>query len=118
VHERDVGQIDGDRHASGYLARWSCERKEIHFIARIKQPGRGESDWVVTSFDPGRCFAWKTTRPALRMVGMRDISAERGGTKNVPGVEASGAIAVLLWPILRLALRRARSGEPRTEAAL
>jgi hypothetical protein len=80
-------------------------------IARIKQPGQGESDWVVTRFDPGRCFAWETTRPALRMVATHDISADRGGTKNALRVEAHGALAVLLWPVLRLALRRALSQE-------
>lgn len=76
-------------------------------VARIKQPGQPEADWVVTRFEPEQRFAWETRRAGLRMVGTHEVSAEGDGTKNVLRVEAEGAMAVLLWPVLRLAMRRA-----------
>jgi uncharacterized protein YndB with AHSA1/START domain len=76
-------------------------------VARIKQPGQSEADWVVTRFDPGQCFAWETKRAGLRMVGRHEISAEGGGTRNVLQADAHGFLAVFLWPVLRVALRRA-----------
>lgn len=80
-------------------------------VARIKQPGQAEADWTVTRFEPGRRFAWETRRMGLRMVGAHDISAEEHGTNNLLRVEADGALAVLLWPVLRLAVRRALRDE-------
>lgn len=38
------------------------------------------------------------------MTGTHDLSAANGGTRNVLSVEASGALALLLWPILRVAV--------------
>lgn len=80
-------------------------------IARILQPGQPEAEWVVTEFEPGRRFAWTTRRRGLTMVGTHEILPEAGGTRNVLRVEASGPVAVLLWPVLRLAMRRALSAE-------
>jgi uncharacterized membrane protein len=80
-------------------------------IARIKQPGQPEAEWVVTEYEPERRFAWATRRQGLRMVATHEISADGAGTKNVLRVEAEGPVAVLLWPVLRLAMRRALSVE-------
>jgi uncharacterized membrane protein len=80
-------------------------------VARIKQPGQAEADWAVTSFEPGRRFAWESQRMGMRMVGTHEISPEGQGTKNVLRVEANGALAVLLWPVLGLAMRRALKDE-------
>jgi uncharacterized membrane protein len=80
-------------------------------VARIKQPGQSEADWVVTRFDPGQCFAWETKRTGLRLVGKHEISAEGGGTRNELRVHADGVLAVLLWPVLGVALRRALTEE-------
>lgn len=80
-------------------------------VALIKQPMQPESRWVVTDFEPGRRFAWETRRPGLRMVGSHDLTAEGGGTRNVLRVEASGWLAVLLSPVLRVAIGKALTDE-------
>jgi uncharacterized protein YndB with AHSA1/START domain len=78
---------------------------------RLKQPGQPESTWVVTVFEPGNRFAWETRRTGLRMVGSHEISVDGEGTRNVLRVDAEGAMALLLWPALRLAFRRALKQE-------
>jgi uncharacterized protein YndB with AHSA1/START domain len=80
-------------------------------IARIKQPGQPEAEWVVTVFEPGQRFEWETRRPGLRMVATHEISPAGAGTKNVLRVEAKGPVAVLLWPVLGLVMRRALAAE-------
>lgn len=82
-------------------------------VARIKQPLQPESEWVVTEFADGRRFAWETRRRGLRMTGTHEISPDGAGTTSVLRVEAQGAVAVLLWPLLRLAMRRALADENR-----
>ena len=80
-------------------------------VARIKQPLQPESAWVVTEFTPGKRFAWQTTRSGLTMVGTHDLSAEGRGTRNVLSVDAKGPVALLVWPVLRFAIRKALSDE-------
>jgi hypothetical protein len=82
-------------------------------VARIKQPAQPESEWRVTVFEPGRRFAWETRRRGLRMVGLHELEVAGAGTTNTLRVEAEGALAVLLWPVLRLALRQALADENR-----
>jgi uncharacterized membrane protein len=82
-------------------------------VARIKQPAQPESEWRVTVFEPGRRFAWETQRRGLRMVGWHEFEPAGAGTTNTLRVEAEGALAVLLWPVLRLAMRRALADENR-----
>lgn len=85
----------------------------IGSVARIKQPLQPESDWVVTELESGRRFAWKTRRLGLQMKGVHELTPEAGGTKNVLRLEAAGALAVLLWPLFRIAVRRALRDENR-----
>ena len=80
-------------------------------VARIKQPLQPESARVVTEFTPGKRFAWQTTRSGLTMVGTHDLSAEGRGTRNVLSVDAKGPVALLVWPVLRFAIRKALSDE-------
>jgi hypothetical protein len=80
---------------------------------RIRQPGQPESEWVVTVFEPGVRFAWATRRSGLVMVATHEISGEGAGTRNLLRVDASGLLAVLLWPLLGLAMRRALADENR-----
>jgi uncharacterized protein YndB with AHSA1/START domain len=80
-------------------------------VARIRQPGQGEAEWVVTIFEPHRRFAWETRRKGLRMVGGHELSSAGEGTRNLLRVEAEGALAVLLWPVLRIAMRKALKDE-------
>jgi len=77
----------------------------------IEQPGQPPAVWIVTVFEPGRRFAWRTSRRGLSMVGTHDLISEGDGTENVLRLEASGWVAVLLSPILRLAIRRALARE-------
>lgn len=81
--------------------------------ARIKQPAQPEAVWTVTEYIDGARFAWETRRRGLRMTGTHEVSAEGAGTRSVLRVEAEGAVAVLLWPVLRLAMRRALLAENR-----
>jgi uncharacterized protein YndB with AHSA1/START domain len=80
-------------------------------VARIKQPGQAEAEWTVTAFEPNRRFAWATERSGMRMVGIHELQADGGGTRNVLRVEASGILAVLLWPVLRFAMQKALRDE-------
>ena len=82
-------------------------------VAWIKQPLQPESEWEVIEFTAGRRFAWTTRRRGLTMTGTHDIAPEGGGTRNTLGVDAAGLIAALLWPVLRLAMRRALADENR-----
>jgi len=83
----------------------------IGSVARIKQPAQPEAEWVVTQVERGRRFAWETRRAGLHMVGIHEIAAEGTGTKNRLRVEATGSVAVLLWPILKYVMRRALADE-------
>ena len=82
-------------------------------VARIRQPLQPESEWVVTEYAEGRRFAWETRRRGLRMTGTHDLSAEGSGTRNTLSLDAGGVLAALLWPVLRLAIRRALADENR-----
>lgn len=75
--------------------------------ARIKQPAQPEAEWVVTDFAAPCRFAWQIRRPGLRMRAAHELAAEGEGTRNLLSVEAEGILALLLWPVLRLAMRRA-----------
>lgn len=81
--------------------------------ARIKQPGQAEADWVVTEFAAPRRFAWQTRRAGLRMTASHEITAEGEGTRNTLRIGAEGILALLLWPLLRPAMRRALAQENR-----
>ena len=80
-------------------------------IARIKQPLQPESEWVVTEFTPGKRFAWQTTRSGLTMLGTHDLAEDGRGTRNVLSVDANGPVALLLWPVLSFAMRKALADE-------
>ena len=81
--------------------------------ARVKQPGQPESEWTVTEFVPGERFVWETRRPGLYMRASHGMKAEGAGTANLLRVEATGVMAALLWPMLRLAVPWALSQENR-----
>lgn len=80
---------------------------KVGSTVRMKQPLQPTSDWVVTRLEAGKAFAWETRRPGLRMVGTHEMQAAPTGTRNTLHVDAHGALAVLLWPLLRLAMGRA-----------
>ncbi len=82
-------------------------------VARIKQPGQPESDWTVTEYVHGERFTWETRRTGLRMAASHRVRGEAAGTSNTLRIEASGIVAVVLWPVLRAAIRRALMQENR-----
>jgi len=82
-------------------------------VARIKQPGQPESDWTVTDYVRGERFTWETRRPGLRMAASHRMRGDGAETSNTLRVEASGVAVVVLWPILRVAIRRALMQENR-----
>jgi uncharacterized protein YndB with AHSA1/START domain len=73
----------------------------------IKQPGQPESEWVVTELVAGQRFSWETRRAGLHMVATHELIPAGEGTRNVLTVHTRGFLAMLLWPILRIAIPRA-----------
>ena len=80
-------------------------------VALIKQPGQPPSEWTVTAFIPGKRFWWETRRTGLQMRAMHEVAPEGSGTTNLLRVEVTGILAVLFWPVLRLAVPHALSRE-------
>jgi hypothetical protein len=81
--------------------------------ARIKQPGQPTAEWTVSEFVPGKRFVWGTRRLGFRLNGSHELESDGAGTTNLLRVEATGAFAVILWPVLRLAVRWALVQENR-----
>lgn len=75
-------------------------------VARIRQPLQPEAEWTVTDWQPGRRFAWATSRPGMRMVGIHEMSEAASGTVNRLAVEVEGWLAALVWPLLKPAIRK------------
>lgn len=83
----------------------------IGSVVRIKQPGQPESDWTVTEYVCENRFTWETRRTGLRMEATHYVQGEESGTLNILRLQASGILAVLLWPVLRVAIRHALKKE-------
>lgn len=82
-------------------------------MTRLKQPGQPESEWTVTEYIPGERFTWETQRRGMRMAASHRMRTVEGGTSNTLRIEASGLIPIVLWPLLRVAIRRALQQENR-----
>jgi uncharacterized protein YndB with AHSA1/START domain len=80
-------------------------------VARIKQPGQPEADWTVTEYVPQKQFTWETQRLGLRMTASHQVREEGTGTSNTLQLEASGVVAVLLWPVLCVVIHYALKKE-------
>ncbi len=100
------------------VRRMDAEPFGVGSVARIKQPAQPEAEWTVTEFDPPRRFVWVSSRPGLRFEAIHEVTPSGDGTTNRLSIEATGALAVLLWPILwpalRWALRQENEGLKRT----
>ena len=81
--------------------------------ARIKQPGQPEAVWTVTEFVPGEAFKWETHRRGLRMTGAHRVTPSGDRTTSRLSVEASGLVATLFGPVLRLLTQHALVQENR-----
>ena len=73
--------------------------------ARIKQPGQSAAIWTVDHVEPGRAFRWSTKNMGARFVGTHLVEPTATGTRATLGIEASGVGAILMYPILAIALR-------------
>lgn len=82
-------------------------------VARIKQPLQPESDWTVTEYVHEERFTWETRRTGLRMAATHYVQGNESGTLSILRLQASGIRAVLLWPVLRVAIRHALKEENR-----
>jgi uncharacterized membrane protein len=82
-------------------------RFDVGSSAAIKQPGMPETIWIVTEMVRGESFSWSSRVRGIAMRATHELSAEGGGTRSLLRVEMSGVVAVLLWPLLRGAVRRA-----------
>ena len=80
-------------------------------VVRIDQPMQPRTDWTVTVLEPERVFSWRTVRRGLTLVATHTLRADGAATRNTLSVEASGAWARVLAPLLRPALRRALRAE-------
>ena len=69
--------------------------------AKIKQPGQPTAVWQVTTFEPGRQFAWESRRRGMTMVGRHRMTPDGDGTRNILTLEMTGALA----PVQRAACR-------------
>ncbi len=74
--------------------------------ARIKQPMQAPAIWTVDHVEPGRAFRWSTRNMGARFIGIHEVHPTPTGTRATLGIEASGVGAILMYPLLALALRR------------
>lgn len=87
------------------------EKLEIGNVVSLKQPGQPESNWTITEHIPNKSFSWETRRRGLYMKATHLLQPAEGGTVNTLRLEASGFIAIIMWPLLRIATRYALKKE-------
>lgn len=75
-------------------------------VAKIKQPGLPECEWRVTEMTQGVGFTWQTRVFGITMSATHKIVADEPGTKNFLRLELHGIPATLLWPVLRISLKK------------
>jgi uncharacterized protein YndB with AHSA1/START domain len=78
---------------------------------RLKQPMQPESLWIVKKFETGRIFAWETHRRGLHITAIHEMAPHGVGTVNRLVVEMNGALVILLWPFLKLAVNKTLADE-------
>lgn len=78
---------------------------------RLKQPMQPEAEWTVTKLEDYRLFAWETHRSGLHITAFHEIAADGDGTLNRLVVEIKGVLVILLWPVFKLAVRKALADE-------
>jgi uncharacterized membrane protein len=86
---------------------------KVGSVARLSQPMQPVAEWVVTEMVPGRLFSWQTRRPGLDMIATHRLQPQGSATENTLQVDCKGALAWLLWPLLRVAIGRALADENR-----
>ena len=58
--------------------------------ARLEQPGLRPAVWTVTTFEPGRRFAWTSRLLGAPIVGRHDIEPVADGARNTLTLELGG----------------------------
>jgi hypothetical protein len=77
---------------------------------RIHQPRLRPAIWVVTTFEPERCFVWKAAHPGIALVGSHILEACDQGSKITLGLRFDGWFGGLAGLLKgRLAERYVRS---------
>lgn len=84
---------------------------EIGSRVRLKQPGQPDATWTVTKFVPLETFTWESQRTGIRFKATHTLLSDTNSTESRLSVEATGFIAILLSPLLKIAIRRALRDE-------
>ena len=94
-----------------------------HFSRSVAPPGSSSHKWPrpyrpVQSMTLGQRFSWATERVGLRMVGTHEIIPKAKGCTSRLGLEVSGLLGRLLWPLIRARPAADRHGKQRTSRSL
>lgn len=84
---------------------------EVGSRAQIKQPGLPEAVWVVTSLQSEESFTWETKVRGMRMIATHELAAAQEGTESLLRLEVKGVVARLLWPLIRVSIKRSLERE-------
>lgn len=74
--------------------------------AVLRQPGQRPATWTVDELVENRSFIWHTGGPGYRLAGIHRMEPNTSGTNVVLGVEMSGVLGSLLWPVIGRTVRR------------
>ena len=82
-------------------------------LALLKQPAQPRTVWRVVEFDAGQRFVWETSGNALHMRAEHSLRPCGEGTECTLNLQVLGSlswlIAPVLYPAIRIALRRENS---------
>ncbi len=87
------------------------EPLEIGSVALIKQTCLPRARWQVTAITPGEQFTWETRVCGIGMVATHELSSSGTSTSSVLRIEMRGFMALLMWPLLRVLVPKARESE-------
>lgn len=101
---------------AGWLA-WNPHMRQLRLLtegplavgsrARLVLKTGLRSTWQVTELNPGRSFAWAASLvPGLRLVFDHVVEPAEGGSRAILRIDASGPVAVVAGPVLRLVYAR------------
>lgn len=84
---------------------------DVGSTALLRQPGLPEAKWVVTALIRGAQFTWESRIRGIRIIATHEIIATETGTQSTLHIDLSGPVVFLLWPIIRLLVRRSLEQE-------
>ncbi|ETW95626.1 MAG: hypothetical protein ETSY1_29800 [Candidatus Entotheonella factor] len=86
-------------------------RFDVGSTALLKQPGLPEATWRVTTLIPGEQLTWESRIRGMRLIATHQLVATTTGTQSKLSIEMSGLVVRLLWPLIRLSVRRSLQQE-------